>query len=63
VGQLLPLLDAEVLLPLEGLLQRLQLVVREGGTRLPLLLAQAADVARGTALHAVAVVVLAAWKK
>jgi len=70
VGQLHAILDTEVLLPLEGLLQRLQLMVGEGGTRLPLLLAQTqAQMRRGVAVRraavlqaVVAVVVLAAWK-
>ena len=39
-GQFEPVLDAEVLLTLEALLQRLQLVVGEGGARLARLFAQ-----------------------
>lgn len=57
VRQLLSLLHAEILLPLERLLQRLQLMVGEGGARLALLFAQSAHVAGGTALDAVAVIV------
>ena len=37
-GQLHPVLNGQVLLPLEGALQGLQLLVREGGARFPLLL-------------------------
>jgi len=60
VGQLLALLNAKVLLPLEGLLERLQLVIREGGTRLSLLLAETAHVAGGAALDTVAIVIFTA---
>lgn len=57
--QFLALLYAEIFLPLERLLQRLQLVIGKGGARLALLLAQPAHVAGRAALNAVAIVVLA----
>lgn len=60
VRQLHPVLHAQVLLPLEALLQRLQLVVGEGRARFPLLFTQSGRAAEPEAvLYAVAVLVLA----
>lgn len=62
VRQLHPVLHAQVLLPLEALLQRLQLVVGEGRACFPLLFTQSGRSAEAEAvLYAVAVLVFATW--
>lgn len=64
VRQLHPVLHAQVLLPLEALLQRLQLVVGEGRARFPLLFTQPGRATQPEAvLYAVAVLVLATWNR
>lgn len=60
VGQLHAILHAEILLPLKGFLQRLQLMIGEGGARLALLLAQAQAEVRVSAVAATAATASAA---
>jgi hypothetical protein len=63
VGQLHAILNAQVLLPFERLLQRLQLIVGECCARLALLFTQTSCAVQAhAALYTVAILVLAAYE-